>query len=210
MLFLKKHLLFALSFLVFYQFPITVYSQSNTVDSVLKQADLPKLIGTNQAVNLAAQPMDPKGSSKDVNSFNDFIAIGVVSTPTMHTNMTNFNQQQIILKKVTRNEPWIGVAQYLQKDIPNLSLQDGLVAVQACMKKKGKPAPSQDVAHVTIYKTLNTAQFVYDYAFKMPGKTTSCQEILYTPVTQDCEMGMQTDCHIHIEALSMPSKIPHI
>ncbi|MBV9575652.1 MAG: hypothetical protein JO149_03415, partial [Gammaproteobacteria bacterium] len=46
-----------ITLLIIYALPFTVFGQS--VDSILRNADLPKLIGTDQAVNLAAQPLDP-------------------------------------------------------------------------------------------------------------------------------------------------------
>lgn len=173
-------------------------AQAGMVDAVLRKADLPKLIGTPEAVNLAAQPLDPKGSSVDVNTFNEFVALGVVSNPSVQTNMTSFNRDQVVLKKISIAGPWIGVAKYTQNEMPNVMLQDGLVAVQACMQKKGTPTPSKEVSSVVIYKTLNTAQFVYDYSFKVPGQSY-CQEVLYTPATQGCEFGMQKACHIVIQ-----------
>jgi hypothetical protein len=178
--------------------PLIACAENGSVDSILKNANLPKLIGTNQAVNLAAQPVDLQGSSTNVNSFNNFVAIGVVSSPSTQTNMTSFNQDQVILKQISVAGPWIGVAQYLQSEMPNVLLQDGLIAAQACMTKKGTPTPSNEVTNVVIYKTLNTSQFVYDYSFKIPGKT-SCQEVLYTPATQGCEWGMQKACHITLQ-----------
>jgi len=152
MLFLKTRLLPLVMVLVF--LPIITKSENLSVDSILRQANLPKLIGTNEALNLAAQPLDPKGSSINVNTFNNFIALGVVSSPSVQTNMTSFNEKQVILQKASMAGPWIGVARYTQSEIPNVLLQTGLMDVQACMSKKGTPTPSKEVTNVVIYKTL--------------------------------------------------------
>lgn len=176
---------------------LPMIAESENVDSILRHANLPKLIGTNEAVNLAAQPLDPKGSSNNVNTFNNFVALGVVSSPSVQTNMTSFNKKQIILQKTSMAGPWIGVARYTQNEIPNVLLQTGFMDVQACMSKKGTPTPSKEVTNVVIYKALKDAQFVYDYSFKIPNKTF-CQEVLYIPATKSCTFGMQKSCHIII------------
>src|SRR5579872_594702 len=175
----------------------------DTIDTILKQADLPSLIGTDRAVNLGAQFQDPNASTTDVNMFNDFIAIGVLPVLITHTNFASFDSNQTVLKKATRYQSWFGVDSYRQAEIPDVTLQDGLVAVQSCMAKRHNPTPSNQVANVIIYKTLNTARMIYDYAFIDPSLSPgNCQEILYTPATKTCEVGGVTACHIDFVSLN--------
>ncbi|TAK77618.1 MAG: hypothetical protein EPO11_02455 [Gammaproteobacteria bacterium] len=198
MLKLKKILMYILPWL--FTFSLSVSAKSdNDIDTILKQADLQTLIGTDKAVNLGAQYQNPNASTNDVNNFNDFIAVGDLPWPIAHTNMTSFDANQTILHNRTRYQSWVGVANFKQDEIPDVSLQDGLMAVQVCMQQHRNPTPSDQVAHVIIYKTLNTARIVYDYAFIDPALTKGhCQEVLYTPATKSCEEGAVTMCHLNL------------
>jgi hypothetical protein len=92
------------------------------------------------------------------------------------------------------------VDHFTQNQIPALKLQDGLQLVKSCIATKmHRPAPER-IHRITIYKIVQTSQVIYDYVFVMPRFSPgTCQEILYTPDTGDCEMGMSTVCHITID-----------
>ncbi len=196
----KKHTLLTLA--CFMTIPIMCYSQVNqSIDLILKNAKLNHLIDTNQVVNLIAQPLTP-GSTKNVNGFNDFIAIGTIHTPndTYITHMVQFNRHYKVINEVTFNKPWGGVAPFTQVLIPSVSLQDGLIEVQRCMQQKGTPVPGSKVTNVIIYKTLYPGQMVYDYSFSIPGDE-ECQEVLYIPDIGDCMLGAKKACHMTIKHL---------
>lgn len=119
-------------------------------------------------------------------------------TEANETVVTEFDSSQQKLKQMIYGMPWIGVADFTQADLPHVSLQDGLQMAKACLPTVGD-AVSDQVARVAIYKTLNTRQFVYDYAFKYANADSNyCQEILYTPVTQQCELGRVVLCHYNV------------
>jgi len=183
-------------------FSLSAYSATTSIDAVLKQADLMTLIGTDEVVNLVAQFRDQNASTDNVNNFDNFVAIGVLPSPVTHINSADFDASQTVLKETKRMGSWIGVANFKQNEIPELSLQDGLIALQACMQRHRNPTPTNRVTNVTLYKTLNTAQVVYDYAFVDPALPKgSCQEYLYLPSAKYCEEGTVTSCHLNIVTL---------
>jgi hypothetical protein len=173
------------------------YSNQNDPDQLFRTVDLMKLLGTDTPVNLQAQMKNPDAKTHNINDLDSFIAIGVI-VPTYHTMIVEFDQDQNIMHSSYVDSPWVGVAYYHQSEIPALSLQQGLTAVQACMAKSGTTTPD-DITRVVIYKTLNTSEIIYDYVFKddsLPKK--SCQEFLYSPSTDRCQKGMVTNCHFDI------------
>lgn len=171
-------------------------NQTIDVDNFLRTVDLKKIIYTDKAVNLHAQLSDPNASTTNVDDLNDFLAIGSKSTGIIDTLITEFDIQSNILAKKTYRLPWIGVGKFMQSEIPALKLQDGLSLVKSCIAiKMLRPAPEK-IHRIVLYRTLQTHQIIYDYLFVMKTLPDGiCQEILYTPDTGNCEMGMQTTCH---------------
>jgi hypothetical protein len=192
----KSNLLLSLTVSLFCFSYGNAYSKSvepTDVDKLFKKIDLTKLTGTNHAHNLMAQLSDPAASTDNINDMNDFIALSVNTNN--QTIIVEFDKNQNISKKITMPMPWVGVANFHKKEIPDTSLQEGLQAVRSCMSEKGTTL-SEQITRVAIYKTLNTQQIVYDYVFKNENLPDGfCQEMLYTPDTRDCEAGMQVTCH---------------
>jgi hypothetical protein len=130
-------------------------------------------------LNLTAQTAN-KVAQADVNAFNDFYLINGVGRLKVR-----FNQQLQNLGQVTL-PGWIGVAQYSNREI-FYDLQFGFQQVKANYN-----IPNARAGHVTIYKTLNTAQLVYDYAVQIGP--TLCQEYLFTPATGGFQLGFRVNC----------------
>jgi hypothetical protein len=196
---LKLKIASALSVLFLSAFFVPAYSmdKSKSVDELFKSVDLIKLINKNQTVNLQAQMSDPLASSMYINDLTEFTAIGVVfnEEDKGSTFVTRFDENQNILQKISHPAPWLGVQEFSQKEIPALSLQEGLELAKSCMADKGEPVSDQ-IARVTIYKTIRSSQVVYDYGFKDANLSPFlCQEVLYTPETGDCQKGMISSCH---------------
>ena len=130
-------------------------------------------------LNLSAQSAN-KVAQADVNVFNDYFLINGPGRLRV-----NFNRQLQI--KGQRPLPgWLGVAQYSNHEI-FFDLQEGFQRVKANFN-----IPSARAGHVTVYKTLNTGQLVYDYAVQISGNV--CQEFLFTPVTGGFQRGFQVNC----------------
>jgi hypothetical protein len=89
---------------------------------------------------------------------------------------------------------WIGVAQYSNHDI-SADIQDGFEKVKARYHM-----PAANAGHVTVYKTLNTGQLVYDYAVQRTSGAARCQEYLFTPATGGFQLGLQTACFTMLRA----------
>ncbi len=168
-----------------------------SVDDILKQADLTKLIGVNKAVNLIAQLKDPNASTTQVSDFTDFIAIGVTD-PEQFTSMTEFTADQTSVKHATYDFPWIGVSSFPQSKLPALTLQEGFVRVKACMAAQNDPTP-EAITKVIIYQSIFPNDMVYDYVFKdehLPAGL--CQEFIFNTKTSECQRGFSVSCHFNI------------
>ena len=202
----KLKILTALSLLVFSSYFVPAHSANKkfSIDELFKSADLMKLINTKQAVNLQAQLSDPKASTAYVSDLNEFVARGVLfdQYDVGSTFVTQFDMDQTILHKIQYPVPWIGVQEFTQSELPTVSLQEGLELVKSCMAGK-KEFISDQITRVTIYKTIQSGQMIYDYVFKDSMlRPDLCQEVLYVPKTGDCEKGMIIKCHI-----DMPSEV---
>ena len=122
--------------------------------------------------------------------------------------MTEFTQTHFkvhITKKIELEGPFLGVDAYLQNEIPALSLQEGLEALQSCMAKKRIHLPDE-ISRIVIYKTLksslhpvqpDSSRIVYDYVFKEPFGHL-CQEFVYSPASASCYEGLRVNCQINI------------
>jgi hypothetical protein len=170
------------------------------VDNFLRTVDLMPITHTEQVINLDAQLSDPAASTTNINDMTDFLAMSSKSEGMVKTWIVEFNSQSTVLAQKAYRSPWVGVGQFKQSQIPTVKLQDGLALVKSCIATKMvKPAPVK-VHRVVIYKAIQSGQIVYDYIFKMPRLSEgSCQEILYTPDTNDCEMGMVVACHATVD-----------
>jgi hypothetical protein len=130
-------------------------------------------------LNLSAQAAN-KVAQADVNAFNDYFLINGPGRLRV-----NFNRQ--LQNKGQRSLPgWIGVAQYSNHEI-FYDLQEGFQRVKANYNM-----PNARAGHVTVYKTINTGQLVYDYAVQISGNV--CQEYLFTPMTGGLQRGFQVNC----------------
>lgn len=171
--------------------------EQTDVDALLKNADLINLITQNQAINLIAQLKDPDATAHTVEDFDDFIAVGGLQLSDQSI-YTEFDKDQNILQKQIQDNPApLGVQEFIQKDIPSFTFEDGLKHVKTCMADQGQAIPDE-ITRIIVYKTINTNQVVYDYAFKKSNGR--CQEVLYTPPQpgvehEQCEYGMDVDCH---------------
>lgn len=166
---------------------------AENVDQFLRTVDLTKLVGDEYVLNLEAQMKRQGGSTNNIDQLNQFIAL-VTDYNVGNTKITEFDSSQNITKQVTKEGPWIGVARFKQSEIPANPLQEG---IQVCKDY----ASTNKIARVTIYKTQNTSQIIYDYAFKLPGAPSHyCQEVLYTPATRSCELGMVVKCEHHYKS----------
>ncbi|HEX3673069.1 MAG TPA: hypothetical protein VHU87_02245 [Rhizomicrobium sp.] len=145
-------------------------------------SNLQPLAGTPMVLNLAAE-MAHRTFQGDVNSFDDFMLISGNGKKRVFFNRHLMNQGGITMGN------WLGVAPFDNHAITS-DLQAGWQAVKA------KYNLTSGVAHVIVYKTLNTSQLVYDYAAPIGGSDMNCQEYLYTPATGDFQTGMKTMCWI--------------
>lgn len=145
----------------------------------LRSAPLGGLAQSPDVLNLSAQPVN-KVPQNTVNAFNDFYLINGPGKLKVHFNefLQNLGQKAL--------PGWIGVARYSNHAI-FYDLDIGWEEVKAHYKM-----PSARVARVTVYKTLNTGQLVYDYAVPMNGGV--CREYLFTPETQGFQLGMVVNC----------------
>ena len=158
----------------------TAQAQGFSLTDFFKTSNLQPLSGTPMLLNLGGQNRN-RTFEQDVNSFDDFMLIDGTGTKRI-----GFDRQ--LTKKSTMTlGGWMGVAQFDNHTISS-DLQAGWQAVKA------KYSLSNGVAHVIVYKTLNTSQLVYDYAVQLGSSGMNCQEYLYTPATQGFQTGMQTGC----------------
>ena len=98
----------------------------------------------------------------------------------MHFNRQLQNLGQLSLRH------WVGVAQYSNSDM-TYDLQSGFDQVKTAYKM-----PAARAGHVTVYKTINTGQLVYDYAVQKTK--TMCREYLFTPATGGIQFGFVVPC----------------
>lgn len=174
------------------------YREKINIDRFLKNVDLIKFIGKNHPANLGAQMRDPNASTRNVDELENFLAIGVLY-PENNTVMTEFGIDQQIINTKTFDSPLLGVMEFSQKEIPMISLQQGLESLRTCMANQGVGVPEK-ITRLFIYKTVNTSDIVYDYVFKYGPH--ACQEVLYTPAKgmhpEQCQMGMAVNCHFEM------------
>lgn len=130
-------------------------------------------------LNLSAQPSS-RVAQADVNAFDDFYLINGPGKLRVHFDHDLQNKGQVSLPG------WIGVAQYSNHEI-FYDLQYGFQQVKANYN-----IPNARAGRVTIYKTLNTGQLVYDYAVQLTA--TRCQEYLFTPITGGFQKGFVVNC----------------
>lgn len=132
-------------------------------------------------LNLTAQSSQ-RIAQADVNAFDDFFLINGPGRLKVNFNGQLQNKGQIPLPG------WIGVAQYSNHEI-FYDLQEGFERVKANYNM-----PNARVGHVTVYKTINTGQLVYDYAVQRTP--TMCQEYLFTPATGGFQLGFRVGCYV--------------
>lgn len=170
------------------------------VDTFLRTANLFSLVGNFAVLNLGAQMLDPDASTSSVDDLNDFVLLGnPLFSSSDGTNAIEFDNREKIIKKIDLGAPWLGVKAFIQWQIPNLNLQEGLRLVQICMAAQGDPTPTT-ISRLVIYRTLNTLQTVYDYVFKDPDlQSGACREVLYTPINNTCQRGHVVNCHLDYE-----------
>lgn len=155
-------------------------AQSNGLTTFLSSSNLAPLSQTATVLNLEAQMADGS-AQQDVNAFNQFFLINGTGKLVVQFNGSLANQGQKAIPG------WMGVAQYSNHTISS-DLQAGWQAV------KTKFSLSAGVSSVVIYKTLNTAQLVYDYRSPVSAGSATCQEYLYTPASAGFQTGVQTNC----------------
>jgi hypothetical protein len=160
----------------------TAEAQGFSLTDFFKTSNLQPLAGTPMLLNLGAQ-MDHRTFQQDVNNFDDFMLIDGTGKKRVVFNRHLMNQGTMTLGG------WMGVAQFDNHTISS-DLQAGWQAVKA------KYSLTNGVAHVIVYKTINTSQLVYDYAVQLGSSGMDCQEYLYTPATGGFQLGMRTGCWI--------------
>jgi hypothetical protein len=157
-------------------------AQSFSLTQFFATSNLEPLSGTPTLLNLGAQ-MAHRTFQQDVNSFDDFMLINGTGKKRVVFNRHLMSQGGMTLGS------WIGVAQFDNHAITS-DLQAGWLAVKAKYSLTG------GLAHVIVYKTINTSQLVYDYAVQSGSSDMICKEYLYTPATGGFQPGMQTGCWI--------------
>lgn len=165
----------------------TAEAQSFSLTDFFKTSNLQPLSGTPMLLNLGAETRN-RTFEQDVNSFDDFMLIDGTGKKRVGFNRQLVNQGTMTLGG------WMGVAQFDNHAISS-DLQAGWQAVKA------KYSLTNGVAHVIVYKTLNTSQLVYDYAVQLGSSGMNCQEYLYTPATHGFQTGMQTGCWLGMSTI---------
>jgi hypothetical protein len=155
-------------------------AQSPSLTTFFSTSKLAPLAQTATVLNLEAQMADGSGQ-QDVNTFNQFFLINGTGKLVVQFNGSLANQGQKVLPG------WMGVAQFSNHTISS-DIQAGWQAVKA------KYSLTNAVGGVVIYKTLNTAQLVYDYRVQISPGSSTCQEYLYTPANSGFQMGVRTNC----------------
>ncbi|MBV8978558.1 MAG: hypothetical protein JO261_04425 [Alphaproteobacteria bacterium] len=157
-------------------------AQGFSLTQFFATSNLEPLSGTPTMLNLGAQ-MDHRTFQQDVNNFDDFMLIDGTGKKRVMFNRHLMKQGSMALGS------WVGVAQFDNHSI-TADLQAGWQAVKA------KYSLTTGLAHVIVYKTLNTSQLVYDYAVQLGNSDMNCQEYLYTPATGAFQPGFRTGCWI--------------
>jgi hypothetical protein len=137
-------------------------------------------------LNLDAQSVS-RTPQVDVNAFDDFYLINGPGRLKVNFDRWLQNKGQVPLPG------WIGVAQFSNHDI-FYDLQAGFESVKAKYNM-----PNARVGRVTVYKTLNTGQLVYDYAVALTP--TLCQEYLFTPQTGGFQLGYRVNCYVSLRSV---------
>jgi len=157
-------------------------ASAQSLTQFFQSANLDPLAHSPMLLNLEAQSAS-KTAQPDVNAFDDFFLINGPGKLVVNFDKQLQNKGDVPLPG------WIGVAQYSNHAI-TADLQEGFEKVKAHYKM-----PNAKAGHVTVYKTLNTGQLVYDYAVQRTPGAPSCQEYLFTPSTGGFQLGMQTGCY---------------
>jgi hypothetical protein len=155
-------------------------AQGETLTQFFSTSDLTALSQGPNVMNLAAQSLKKKPVA-DLNTFDDFFLINGTGTLVVNFDHALKNKGEVKIPG------WVGAAAYSNHDIKT----DLTAGFQAVMKAY---APKGMLANLVVYKTLNTSQMVYDYAFTIPG-SQSCQEYLYVPALGSTELGMTKGCY---------------
>lgn len=162
-----------------------VYAQSLTF--FFKTAYLEPLAQTPTVLNLAAQS-SRKVPQADLNAFDDYFLINGNGRLKVNFNRQLQNKGQVDLPG------WVGVAPFNNFAI-SYDLQSGFERV-----KEHFGMPTARAARVTVYRTFNTGQLVYDYAVpNLPTTGSSCREYLFSPDSGQIELGMTVTCYMTIQ-----------
>jgi hypothetical protein len=138
-------------------------------------------IARSPQVRILAAQSSSRIAQADVNAFDDFF---LINGPGMLE--VNFNGQ-LQVKGQKPLPHWLGNSPYSNHEI-FYDLQAGFSQVKARFN-----LPNARAGNVTVYKTTNTKQIVYDYAVSLTP--TLCQQYLFTPATGDMQKGMQASCY---------------
>jgi hypothetical protein len=156
-------------------------AQNISLNRFFGTANLQPLAETPMVLNLGAQ-MDHRTVQQDVNKFDDYMLINGTGKKRVFFNRHLMNQGSITLGS------WTGVAPFEVREV-RFDIQAGWEAVKA------KYGLTNGVAHVIIYKPLNSSQLVYDYAVPIGSSEMNCQEYLFTP-NSGFQVGLKTGCWI--------------
>ncbi|MEA2876953.1 MAG: hypothetical protein QOF14_2149 [Hyphomicrobiales bacterium] len=156
-------------------------AQAQNLTSFFRNANLVPLAQSPMVLNLVAQSTS-KTPQANVNAYNDFYLINGPGKRAVRFNANLQNLGQAPLPG------WIGVLQYPNHEILT-DIQFGFQQVKAHYN-----IPNARAARVTVYKTINTHQLVYDYVVQT-SSPVSCREYLYTPATGGYQLGMVTRCY---------------
>lgn len=175
------------------------------VDMFLRTIKLPALVQSDQSLNLIAQTERADISTTNVNELNDFVVVAVSKTLLHPTKMVEFDKNLKIKRLAQYKYPPLGPDYLYQKDIPSVTLQDGLTNLRYCMARKGKSLP-KEITSVTIYKSIySLSNVVYMYTFKDPKLSDNrCWQILYIPKQEKRREGcedpeMIVSCHFDVD-----------
>ncbi|HEY0282929.1 MAG TPA: hypothetical protein VGC27_09935, partial [Rhizomicrobium sp.] len=156
-------------------------AQAETLTQFFGASDLTGLAKDTTVLNLEAQSAS-KTAQTDVNAFDDFFLINGAGKLVVNFDRALHNKGEAAIPG------WVGVARYSNHVIKS-DIQAGYEAVKAQYKL------TNALGHVTVYKTLNTGQLVYDYAVELSPGSAVCQEYLYLPATKAFQLGMTVGCY---------------
>ena len=160
-------------------------ARAETLTQFLSGINLTPLAKGPMVLNLEAQSTT-KTPQDDVNKFDDFFLINGMGKFVVNFDHALANKGQVAIPG------WMGVAPYINHAI-TADIQDGWTAVKAHFKL------TMGLGHVTVYRTLNTGQLVYDYAVLTSPDAASCQEYLYTPARMTFQKGLVAGCYWVLE-----------